>query len=190
MNRQSPLPGVFPGRLSRSVSLPGPPANEIADADRASSCVRAGCADHVLSGPCRRLHGPPATSRAARVAGASARDAGRSRSRRARRGRPSPRRARSESGARPSSKHVELRFDVSGHRSRWCRGATSPELAAAHCSPGGEPPCGYDPCAVLTPGTVAPDFDVADQWGGRVRLRDLRGTWVVLWWYPKAATSG
>jgi len=38
--------------------------------------------------------------------------------------------------------------------------------------------------------SVAPDFDLPDQHGERVRLSDLRGQWVLLWWYPKAATPG
>jgi len=43
---------------------------------------------------------------------------------------------------------------------------------------------------VLHPGTPAPDFTLPDQDGRPVRLRDLRGQWVLLWWYPKAATPG
>jgi peroxiredoxin Q/BCP len=44
--------------------------------------------------------------------------------------------------------------------------------------------------AVLTRGSAAPDFDLSDQNGERVRLADLAGSWVLLWWYPKAATPG
>ncbi|MCU1463758.1 MAG: alkyl hydroperoxide reductase/Thiol specific antioxidant/Mal allergen [Acidimicrobiales bacterium] len=43
---------------------------------------------------------------------------------------------------------------------------------------------------MLTEGDIAPDFDLADHEGGRVRAHDLRGRWVVLWWYPKASTPG
>ena len=43
---------------------------------------------------------------------------------------------------------------------------------------------------VLTAGDTAPDFDLADHRGGRVRLADRKGRWVVLWWYPKASTPG
>ena len=43
---------------------------------------------------------------------------------------------------------------------------------------------------MLEPGMPAPDFDVEDQYGDPVRLEDLRGRWVVLWWYPKADTTG
>lgn len=44
--------------------------------------------------------------------------------------------------------------------------------------------------AMLDPGTVAPAFSLPDQHGETVRLEDLRGSWVLLWWYPKAATPG
>jgi len=43
---------------------------------------------------------------------------------------------------------------------------------------------------MLQAGTEAPDFRLADQDGVEVSLRDLRGRWVLLWWYPKASTPG
>jgi peroxiredoxin Q/BCP len=43
---------------------------------------------------------------------------------------------------------------------------------------------------MLKPGDAAPDFDVTDHNGNRVRLSDLRGKKVVLWFYPKADTPG
>lgn len=43
---------------------------------------------------------------------------------------------------------------------------------------------------MLEPGDPAPDFDKTDQAGRPVRLHDLRGHKVVLWFYPKADTSG
>jgi peroxiredoxin Q/BCP len=43
---------------------------------------------------------------------------------------------------------------------------------------------------VLTEGSPAPDFTVPDQDGSAVTLSDLRGRWVLLWWYPKADTPG
>jgi thioredoxin-dependent peroxiredoxin len=43
---------------------------------------------------------------------------------------------------------------------------------------------------MLTPGTVAPDFTLPDEGGSPIALADLRGRWVLLWWYPKAATPG
>lgn len=43
---------------------------------------------------------------------------------------------------------------------------------------------------MLTPGSVAPDFAVADETGTTRRLADYRGKIVVLWFYPKADTPG
>ena len=42
----------------------------------------------------------------------------------------------------------------------------------------------------LEPGDDAPDFDLADDAGGRIRLADLRGQRVVLYAYPAAMTPG
>jgi peroxiredoxin Q/BCP len=43
---------------------------------------------------------------------------------------------------------------------------------------------------VLAEGDKAPDFALPDQSGETVRLKDLRGETVVLYFYPKANTSG
>jgi peroxiredoxin Q/BCP len=43
---------------------------------------------------------------------------------------------------------------------------------------------------VLAEGVAAPDFTLPDQFGELVSLADFRGRWVVLWWFPKAFTSG
>jgi peroxiredoxin Q/BCP len=42
----------------------------------------------------------------------------------------------------------------------------------------------------LSPGDKAPDFALADDAGATVRLKDLRGTKVVLYVYPAAMTPG
>ncbi len=42
----------------------------------------------------------------------------------------------------------------------------------------------------LEPGDVAPDFDLADDSGGRVRLADLLGGRLLLYVYPNAMTPG
>ena len=39
-------------------------------------------------------------------------------------------------------------------------------------------------------GEAAPDFDLDDQHGERLSLADLRGGWVVLYFYPRADTPG
>jgi peroxiredoxin Q/BCP len=43
---------------------------------------------------------------------------------------------------------------------------------------------------VLAPGDPAPDFTLPDQEGNTVSLAELRGRWVVFWWFPKAFTEG
>jgi thioredoxin-dependent peroxiredoxin len=44
--------------------------------------------------------------------------------------------------------------------------------------------------SVLEPGTPAPDFELADQHGRPVRLRDFRGRRVLVYFYPQADTPG
>lgn len=41
---------------------------------------------------------------------------------------------------------------------------------------------------MLSNGTAAPDFTLPDQNGNPVSLSALRGSWVVLWFYPRAGT--
>lgn len=42
----------------------------------------------------------------------------------------------------------------------------------------------------LEPGDAAPDFTLPDEGGKKVRLSDFRGRRVVLFFYPRAGTSG
>ena len=42
----------------------------------------------------------------------------------------------------------------------------------------------------LSPGDTAPDFTLTDDTGGQVRLADLRGTKVIVYFYPAAMTPG
>ena len=44
--------------------------------------------------------------------------------------------------------------------------------------------------ASIEPGDAAPAFELQDHGGNRVCLDDLRGRWVVLYWYPKDDTPG
>src|SRR6266511_5469275 len=44
--------------------------------------------------------------------------------------------------------------------------------------------------SMLKVGDPAPEFDVTDHHGRRVKLSDLRGKKVVLWFFPKADTPG
>jgi peroxiredoxin Q/BCP len=43
---------------------------------------------------------------------------------------------------------------------------------------------------MLDQGSVAPEFEVTDHTGRKVRLSDYRGRSVLLWFYPKADTPG
>jgi peroxiredoxin Q/BCP len=43
---------------------------------------------------------------------------------------------------------------------------------------------------VLTEGSLAPEFDLPAHDGSRVRLGELAGKFVVLWFYPEADTPG
>lgn len=43
---------------------------------------------------------------------------------------------------------------------------------------------------MLAPGDPAPDFELSDQDGTPVRLSDLKGQTVVLYFYPKADAWG
>lgn len=43
---------------------------------------------------------------------------------------------------------------------------------------------------MLAPGTVAPDFHTVNHRGEAVRSKDLLGRPFLLWFYPKASTSG
>ena len=43
---------------------------------------------------------------------------------------------------------------------------------------------------MLKVGDPAPDFEVLDHNGKRVKLSDFRGKKLVLWFYPKADTGG
>lgn len=43
---------------------------------------------------------------------------------------------------------------------------------------------------MLAAGTKAPDFTVDDDGGNTTTLAGQRGSWVLLWWYPKADTPG
>ena len=42
----------------------------------------------------------------------------------------------------------------------------------------------------LSPGTRAPDFTLESDEGDTISLKDLRGKWVALFFYPKDDTPG
>ena len=54
---------------------------------------------------------------------------------------------------------------------------------------GGATP-GEERLPMLTEGTMAPAFTVVDHDGTETSLEQFRGSWVLLWWYPKADTPG
>jgi thioredoxin-dependent peroxiredoxin len=43
---------------------------------------------------------------------------------------------------------------------------------------------------ILKPGDPAPDFTLPDHTGTMISLKDLRGSWVILYFYPKDNTPG
>lgn len=43
---------------------------------------------------------------------------------------------------------------------------------------------------MLDPGVEAPPFSLKTDTSGTVNLEDHRGSWVALWWYPEAGSSG
>jgi thioredoxin-dependent peroxiredoxin len=60
---------------------------------------------------------------------------------------------------------------------------------AHHAAPPGHGRGCEDP-PMIEPGEVAPDFELPNQAGNPVRLSDLKGQKVVLYFYPKADTPG
>jgi peroxiredoxin Q/BCP len=44
--------------------------------------------------------------------------------------------------------------------------------------------------SLLPVGSLAPEFDLAAHDGTRVRLSELAGSYVLLWFYPEADTPG
>ena len=43
---------------------------------------------------------------------------------------------------------------------------------------------------MLSSGEMMPDFDLPNQFGEPIALGSFRGQWLVLWWYPEAASEG
>ena len=50
--------------------------------------------------------------------------------------------------------------------------------------------CCFAADSVPQTGSVAPDFTLPSQDGSRISLRDFKGKWVVLYFYPKDGTAG
>ena len=84
--------------------------------------------------------------------------------------------------------HVRPRFGLIGMLAGWWRVVISSgcPLAAA---PGGRKP-GAATFEPVNEGDTAPDFELEDQDGKPTKLSDLKGSPVVLYFYPKADTPG
>ncbi|HWG56842.1 MAG TPA: peroxiredoxin, partial [Gaiellaceae bacterium] len=79
---------------------------------------------------------------------------------------------------------TERGTDARAARRRWCgqqERCTRPAIASRDPSRGG---------SVVEEGTPAPEFDLRSDSGEAVRLSDLRGKPVVLYFYPKDDTPG
>ena len=63
-------------------------------------------------------------------------------------------------------------------------------LTFAACSWLASPAVAQNPIAELKVGDQAPDFTLPGTDGKTYSLKDLRGHWVVLGWFPKAFTAG
>lgn len=66
----------------------------------------------------------------------------------------------------------------------------NPVASAAATEKGQNPMFGNKQTGLLSVGDRAPDFEVADHDGNMVRLSDLAGKRVLIWFYPKADTPG
>ena len=64
-----------------------------------------------------------------------------------------------------------------------------PDISARWRSFPPDPICLYAQ-DMLSEGELAPDFDVPAHDGSRVKLSDLAGKYVLLWFYPMADTPG
>lgn len=63
-------------------------------------------------------------------------------------------------------------------------------LAFVACGLLASPAAAQNPSAELKVGDPAPDFTLPGTDGKTYSLKDLRGHWVVLGWFPKAFTGG
>lgn len=76
------------------------------------------------------------------------------------------------------------------------RQAAEPRESAAERPAAGDTPAVAAPAdaaparQLLAEGAMAPDFTAVDHMGRTIRLSDLRGKPVVLYWYPKDDTPG
>lgn len=63
-------------------------------------------------------------------------------------------------------------------------------LALVACGLLANPAVAQTPSAELKVGDAAPDFTLPGTDGKTYSLKDLKGHWVVLGWFPKAFTGG